>query len=120
MGLSCLLNAAPLETVERRARRLFRRIKKTLAPYCDLALIRTESRVGGGALPEQGLASKAVSLAPKTLSVNELEEKLRFVALPVIGRIEEDRFLLDMRTVADDEVPLLAASLQQAFEGEQE
>jgi hypothetical protein len=35
--------------------------------------------------------------------------------LPVIGRIEEDRYILDMRTVADDEVPIIANILGQVF-----
>ncbi len=109
--------AEPVDSIRRRATRLARRLKKSLVAACEVSLVRIESRVGGGAFPEQGLDSKAVALAPKTLSVNELEAKLRRVALPVIGRIEEDRFLLDMRTVADDEVALLADSLQQAFEG---
>jgi hypothetical protein len=35
--------------------------------------------------------------------------------LPVIGRIEEGRYILDMRTVGDDEVPLIANTLGQIF-----
>jgi len=36
--------------------------------------------------------------------------------MPVIGRIENEAYLLDMRTVADDEVPLLADVLLEVFE----
>jgi len=49
------------------------------------------------------------------MTVNDLEEKLRKTSLPVIGRIEEDHFLLDMRTVADDEVLALSQRLLSAF-----
>ena len=39
--------------------------------------INTDSRVGGGAMPEQNLPTKAVCLKPFKISVNELEEGLR-------------------------------------------
>jgi len=59
-----------------------------------------------------------VALAPVDWSVNDLEGKLRALARPVIGRIEEDRLLLDMRTVADDEIAPLARCLLDLFLGE--
>ncbi|MDH5297464.1 MAG: L-seryl-tRNA(Sec) selenium transferase [Desulfobulbaceae bacterium] len=105
----------PVGVIDRRARRLARRIAKPLAGCCQVAVVDVESRVGGGALPEQGLASRGVALRPLCYSVNQLETKLRHGALPVIGRIEDDRFLLDLRTVADDEVLSLAINLVAAF-----
>ncbi len=45
------------------------------------------------------------------MTVNDLELKLRSADPPVIGRIEDDRFILDMRTVADNELDRLAALL---------
>ena len=59
-------------------------------------------------MPEQDLPSRAVVLHPGSMKMSMLERKLRENSLPVIGRIEDDGFLFDMRTVADDEVPLLA------------
>ena len=75
----------------------------------------TGSRVGGGAMPEEDLESRAVVLEPHDRSVNRLEKDLRTNTLPIIGRIEEDRYLFDMRTVADDEICLIANILQQVF-----
>ncbi len=107
----------PFAVIDRRAKRLRRRIKKLLAPVCRIDLIHTESRVGGGALPEEDLPSRAVALTPLGRTVNDLEKGLRAVNPPVIGRIENDRFLLDMRTVADDEIPALAECLLNFFAG---
>ena len=101
----------PLKTIEKRARRLLRKIKQIPAETCGISLLKTESRAGGGSLPEQGLASSAVALAPGSMTVNGLELKLRSADPPVIGRIEDDRFILDMRTVADNELDRLAALL---------
>ena len=66
-------------------------------------------------MPEQNLPSRGVVLAPLRMSVNRLEALLRTLDVPVIGRIEADGLLLDMRTVADDEVGLLADGLRQVL-----
>jgi L-seryl-tRNA(Ser) seleniumtransferase len=67
-------------------------------------------------MPEQDLPSRAVALRPVSMKVTDLEKKLREASTPVIGRIENEAYLLDMRTVADDEVPLLADVLLEVFE----
>lgn len=110
--------AMPFEVIDRRAKRLVRRIKKRLEDLCLVELRTIDSRVGGGAMPEHPLASRAVTLQPKGFSVNELELGLRALPVPVIGRIEDDRLLLDMRTVSDKEVVQLAESLLELFEDE--
>jgi L-seryl-tRNA(Ser) seleniumtransferase len=109
-----MLTALP-EIMERRAKSLVRRIKKKLAGKCNIALSVTGSRVGGGALPEEELESRAVVLEPLDRTVNTLETDLRRNRLPLIGRIEEDKFILDMRTVGDDEIQLIANILGQVF-----
>ena len=50
------------------------------------------------------------------MSVNRLEILLRALDVPIIGRIEDDSMLLDMRTVADDEIASLADSLRQVLD----
>ena len=99
------------EIIKKRAKRLARRIGKQLAGSCRVSVRPTGSRVGGGALPEQDLPSWAVALAPDDRTINELEIGLRGLEQPVIGRIEDERLLLDMRTVADDQVLPLGRSL---------
>ena len=71
-------------------------------------------------MPEQNLPSWAVILEPGQISVSRLETLLRQIDVPVIGRIEEDRLLLDMRTVADDETALLAEGLAQVLAGKED
>ncbi len=108
--------AMPLAAIDRRAKRLRRLIGKDLGPVCRVELKSIASMVGGGSLPEQPLPSRGVALAPLDRSVNELEKGLRELSLPVLGRIEDDWLLLDMRTVADKEIPLLANCLKEVFE----
>ncbi len=107
--------SAPIEMVNKRARRLLRLLKRDLKSHCTFSVIDSVSRVGGGAMPEQNLQSRAVAIQPFQMAVNRLELALRNYEIPVIGRIEANRLLLDMRTVADDEIPLLHKTLLGIF-----
>jgi L-seryl-tRNA(Ser) seleniumtransferase len=110
-----IMLGATAKEIGRRAARLKRLLGKALAGKCQANVVDTESRVGGGALPEQGLPSRALALRPLTISVNALEEGLRRLPLPIIGRIEHEALLLDLRTVSDQEVRLLAQGLIEFF-----
>lgn len=109
-----MLSLTPAE-IGGKARRLKRLLAKPLADHGRVATLPTVSRVGGGALPEYDLPSVAVSLAPAAFSVNELEVRLRQAPAPVLGRIENDLFLLDLRTVAEAEIKPLAATILKVF-----
>ena len=67
-----------------------------------------ESLLGGGSTPQQTLPTWLVALPGRA---SELERKLRQAEPPVIGRIEADRLLLDLRTVAPQDDLALRALL---------
>ena len=105
--------SATVEKVDRRAKRLARRLRKSIAGCCTVTLADLMSRVGGGAMPEQNLPSRGVALQPTEMGVSHLENALRNLDVPIISSIEDDRLLLDMRTVADDEIAMVDRGLQQ-------
>jgi len=107
--------SATRQEIGKRATRLKRLLRDALVGKCLVELVDTESRVGGGALPEQGLPSRALALRPLAISVNALEEGLRRLSLPIIGRIENEALLLDLRTVSDQEIRPLAQGLMEFF-----
>ncbi len=107
--------STPVNVVDKRAKRLLRLLRRDLKGYAIFSVIDTISRVGGGAMPEQNLPSRAVAVKPCHVGVSSLERSLRGQDIPVIGRIENDRLLFDLRTVADDEVPLLHKALLRNF-----
>ena len=115
-----MLTCAP-EVIKKRGFKVLRKIKKEIEEKCDVALIPTASRVGGGAMPEYSLASWALSLSPLTIGLNAFESALRRLPLPLIGRIENEKFLIDCRTIQDREISELAALLIEFFhtEGDQ-
>ncbi len=83
-------------------------------------LIDTVSRVGGGALPLQNLKSTAVTVecagntGKDTSRTAALERRLRLGEPPVIVRIEDDRILLDVRTIKDDQYQVIARCIERA------
>jgi L-seryl-tRNA(Ser) seleniumtransferase len=66
-------------------------------------VIPTESTVGGGSLPGERLPTSALAISPHPGGAADLLRRLREHEPPVIGRIEQDRVLLDPRTVLPDE-----------------
>lgn len=61
--------------------------------------IPTEAVAGGGSLPATGVGSWAVAITHPERSCDELQRSLRRGSTPVIARIEDDRLVLDLRTV---------------------
>jgi L-seryl-tRNA(Ser) seleniumtransferase len=72
-------------------------------------VVEATARVGGGALPLLELHGPAVALPGR--SPDALAAALRRAEPPVIGRIEGGRLLLDPRTLADDEVDVVARAV---------
>ena len=101
----------PPETIKKRAQRFLRRTRSKISDKCTLALVSTVSRVGGGALPEYGLKSWAVEMHTPDISVSRVENDFRALPVPVMGRIENDRLLIDFRTILDSEMPELCSQL---------
>lgn len=102
--------AAPESEIRDRAEALARR-----ADDEDVAPVALKSVVGGGSVPDAEIPSWGLSLTPDRLTPAELERRLRQSTRPVIVRIEEDRVLLDLRTVARDEEDSLLATLAEAL-----
>jgi L-seryl-tRNA(Ser) seleniumtransferase len=75
------------------------------------AIERTDAFAGGGSLPEERIASRALALHPR-IGTEEAAGLLRSCDPPVIGRIKDGSLLLDMLTVTDSELPQLAEALR--------
>ena len=76
---------------------------------------KTHSPIGGGSTPDQMLPTVVVELVADNAS--EIERRLRRHEPPVIARIERNRIVFDMRTVAESEQEVLAAAIKQAWAG---
>jgi len=81
-----------------------------------LDMIDDFSEVGGGSLPLERIKSKVIAFNCSGKSSNEFVKKLREYDIPVIARINEERVIIDPRTVFDQEFNLLADALLFASE----
>jgi len=104
--------AIEVEILATRAQSLADRIRMAVGSGAEVAVVDGASQVGGGALPVQTLPSKLVALTSRRLSAARLEANFRGDQPPIIGRVEQERFLLDVRTLqlGDDEVIVAAAA----------
>jgi L-seryl-tRNA(Ser) seleniumtransferase len=102
---------SPRETLRKRAEKLARELS-ACAPSLEVTVKEDVSRAGGGSLPDADFPTWTVALSSPRHKVNALEESLRKSRPPVIGRIRNDLLLLDMRTVRDEEIPLVVEAVK--------
>jgi L-seryl-tRNA(Ser) seleniumtransferase len=95
--------SASIETLRSRA--------ESLAKGSEARIVATECALGGGTTPDESIPSIGLQIDGNP---NELHRRFRTLRLPVIGRIVDDRFVIDLRTVLPEEDGDLAAALAEA------
>ena len=106
----------PPDTIARRAEMLAESLMALECADLEISLHQGVSKAGGGALPLLDLPSRLVGVRVAGLSAEALEHRMRANDPPIIGRIENDLFLMDVRTVSDDEMPIITAALKTLLE----
>jgi len=102
----------PQNFISNRARRLQNRLNRLGSNRLEAALINSSSCVGGGALPLQELPTKCVGVRIEGFSANSIERIVREATPPIVGRIENDLFVMDMRTIQDEEIAIIASTFR--------
>ena len=97
------------EAIEARARVLAARAEAGGVLEAEVAAGR--SKVGGGTTPGVELPTFVLALRHRQRSVDWLDEWLRRREPGIVGRIENDRLLLDLRTVLADEDAIVSEAL---------
>jgi L-seryl-tRNA(Ser) seleniumtransferase len=98
----------------RRADLIARRLRRTLPDRAVLVKHPGESSAGGGSFPLLQLPTTLIEIRIDGHSPQQIEAALRRATIPVIGRIHRDRFLLDVRTIMDRDLPVLSQSIREA------
>jgi L-seryl-tRNA(Ser) seleniumtransferase len=101
----------PLASIRRRALRVLGRTSAEARRALGATLVEASSQVGGGALPTVELPSAVIALGTPKRPAVALDEALRTGHPAVLGRLLDDRLLLDCRTILPTDVPALAARL---------
>jgi len=103
------------EKLNTRARNFIRKLKPTLPAEVCVRISGGDSLVGGGSCPECHLPTTLIVLESGRTRPNVVESRLRSQDPPIILRLEEDKVLVDLRTVFPSQEKTLAEGLRAAF-----
>ncbi len=111
----------PADAIRTLALQLQPAVAAAVAPRYAVSTVELLGQIGSGSLPIDRLPSAGLALAPPPgrgngRALDELAAALRALPLPVIGRIADERLLLDLRGLEDpqpfiDQLPALAQAL---------
>jgi L-seryl-tRNA(Ser) seleniumtransferase len=106
--------ARPMPQIHAMAQSLAGPLRTAVAPRYEVHVVAMSSQIGSGSLPVERLPSAGLALAPVLAgkrgtgtALDALASVLRALPLPIVGRIADDRLLLDCRCL-DDAAPVLA------------
>jgi L-seryl-tRNA(Ser) seleniumtransferase len=77
------------------------KLEAALGNGYQLSLQDSTSQIGSGALPTEELPTVVITVAHPKRSANAIAKQFRQADPPIIGRIQDDKFLLDLRTIFD-------------------
>lgn len=101
----------PISAIVEKTRILSGLIKEIGDERVEIQTLDRNAKTGGGALPLLKIPSQCVAVRIDGMSVNQLEAAMRSNCPPIIGRIESDLFLMDLRTIKTEDFE----TVQQAF-----
>jgi L-seryl-tRNA(Ser) seleniumtransferase len=91
------------DELEKRARRVAGRLRKSLPAGVEVAVVDGESQVGSGSVPVETIPTKLLALQSASVSPDDLARKLRHQVPAVFTRIHNDAVLFDFRTIRPQE-----------------
>ena len=101
----------PYPELAARAKRIARQLRRQTPEGLSYRLCEGFSQAGGGTLPLLNLPTLLIEVTVAGLSPNEVESRLRKAGTPVVGRISKGAFLLDPRTILDQDLADLVQGL---------
>jgi len=107
----------PYRKIAGRAARLKRKLADIAGGRAVFELTDGLSQIGGGALPAQGLKTRLLTMTSPVLSPNSLEKWFRSRPVPIIGRIENERFIVDVRTMNGQDEKILIEAMKDLING---
>jgi L-seryl-tRNA(Ser) seleniumtransferase len=93
----------PLADIERAAATALEPLRQALGDGFHVALAPATSQIGSGALPTDEIPSVVLAVTHDTEGPDWIAARFRGARPPIIGRVHDDAFLLDMRTIDDPE-----------------
>ncbi|MGL5755196.1 MAG: L-seryl-tRNA(Sec) selenium transferase [Paraclostridium sp.] len=105
-----------MEELDEKANSLYSTIEY-LNKYASISIENGLSQVGGGSMPLETIDSKVIAITPNDMNVAMLEKKLRLSDAHIIARVYDDKYVLDTRTIFEDEFEIVKNELEKALIG---
>ena len=102
----------PYQSVCQRAKKLLNMIGRVDNTNISFRLCDGFSRVGGGAMPLEEIRSRLLCISPGKLSAPYIVNLLHSYNPPIIARLEKDQVLLDVRTIQEKELKIVAEAIK--------
>ena len=67
--------------------------------------------LGGGSIPTQELPTYCVAITPKDMGLNEFADRMRRGTMSVFGRVQQEKYLVDLRSVLPHQDSQIAAAV---------
>jgi L-seryl-tRNA(Ser) seleniumtransferase len=109
------LLSMPLQELTLRGKRFLRKLRSILPPGASAMALAGHSVVGGGSCPDVSLPTLLLALASDRRSASEIEARLRHQHPAIITRLEDDRVLIDLRTVFPSQEKTLQKGIIEAM-----
>jgi L-seryl-tRNA(Ser) seleniumtransferase len=94
----------PIAEMEAAGRSAIALLRDALGPEFEIELRDSRSEVGSGALPTEALPTKVIAIGHRRQGPDTIAARFRASRPPILGRVHEGRFLLDLRGVFDPAV----------------
>ncbi len=104
------------ESLRKKAQRLANKLRHAVGAQFEISTWSGTSRVGGGASPELDLPTTLVAMKPHQVGPDRIKDLLLQTEPPLVGRVEEDRFCLDPRTIQSREFSRVVEVFNQVAE----
>lgn len=104
-----------IDGIKMHAEVLYKRLNSEVGGKCEIRLESCESQIGGGSLPLERIESFALLIKPFNMTTAALEKQMRHMETPVVGRVENDFFLIDLRTVLEGEEEIILEAFKNVF-----
>ena len=112
------LLSTSMENLKNRADRLAPQMAAASA-IASAEVIQGETFLGGGSVPTQRLATWCITLTPANESVDSLASRLRIGEQPVFARVQQERLILDLRSVLPKQDIALVNAVQALDEAQE-
>jgi L-seryl-tRNA(Ser) seleniumtransferase len=106
------MSTISLSALAARGKKIIKQLPAQMLQDYNCRIIHSEAAMGSGSLPIRSFPSRALACHGGALSVNALALHMRSQTSPIWGRIQDDQFLLDLRTIQPSEIPAIVHAFQ--------